>query len=268
MTHGDDCHVCGRPRDSAWRSDVDRMLSLLVKRIEGVEETMHEKVGKRIEAVEETMHEVVGGMSNIMDELEVIRRHVCVDTGVQTMNNEVNVQARRVFVATSTPSNAQQCNSQSNVGDAVVDVATPSSPQKPVGPHPVEPLRPSTSRPFVVDLENMSSRSDDNNATGVGKKIMDSPAARVHSNPRQRVVPCVRKSLGWAATAGKEESTGTHGAVTPVPPNPIPYAPKYKDPPGYDQASDFGEADEPSFKPPTLKPRKKGVRCPLTQPLY
>ena len=39
-THSTNCHACGRQRESAWRSKVDKMLSMLIKRVAGLEDTM------------------------------------------------------------------------------------------------------------------------------------------------------------------------------------------------------------------------------------
>lgn len=155
-THSKNCHACGRQHESAWRSEVDRMLSLLVTRVAGVEETMDN---------------VVGGISNIMWELDVIGRYVRKNAAVQRSTNIVHMQATHVDVATSTPFEWQQCNNQTNIGDVVVDVATPSCPQKQSVPHPDEPLRGTAARPIPVDLENMSSRSGDNPTTRNGKKM-------------------------------------------------------------------------------------------------
>ena len=97
-----------------------------------------------------------------------------------------------------------------------------------------EPLGTTTIHPIVVDLENISSRSEDNK-----KLIADSFVTRVHINPWLRVVPCIGKLLVVATSMGNGESSV--GATF----NPVPYAPKYKDPPGYDQVADFGQAKEP-----------------------
>ena len=119
-----------------------------------------------------------------MWELDVIGRCVRENARVQTSTNIVQVQATHVDVATSTPFEWQQCNNQYNVGDAMVDVATPSCPQRQLVPLPDEPLGTSTTRPILVDLENMSSQSRDNPTTRNGKEcIADSPATRIHSQP-------------------------------------------------------------------------------------
>ena len=212
-THSENCHACGRQHESAWQSEVDRMLSLLVTRVAGVEETMDN---------------VVGGISNIMWELDVISRYVRKNAAVYTSTNIVHVQATHVDVATSTPFEWQQCNNQSNVGNVVVDVATPLCPQKQSVLHPDEPLHGTAARPIPVDLENMSSRSRDNPTTRNGRKcIADSPATRVHSQPRLRVVLCSITLIAVPAPTGDT-------------PNLVPYAPKYKDPPDYDNAANFG----------------------------
>ena len=114
-----------------------------------------------------------------MRELDVRGRYVRKNAAVQTSTNIVHVQAIHVDVATFTPFEWQQCNNHSNVGDIVVDVATPSCPQKQLVPHPDEVLCGTGARPIPVDLENMSSRSGDNPTTGNGRKCK-APGRSLH----------------------------------------------------------------------------------------
>ena len=174
--------------------------------------------------------------------------------------------ATHVDVGIDTPSGLQPCVSQDNVGDTVVEEAPPSCPQPHPCPQPDTPRGSGLVFPIILDGDNGSSHSEETKSTGDGpNNPTPSPASmtpnsvgkRVHSQPRARVVPCARRLLGVAAGAGKGVSSA--GATT----SPIPYAPKYKDPPGYDGVTDFGVSAEPYFKPPVLQPKTKGVSAYL-----
>ena len=233
--HSQGCHTCGAHRETSRRTDVDRMFDMLVD---------------RVTRLEETMDNVVGGISNILWELEGIGRYVRDKGGVQTTPHSVHVQAAHVDVSTSTPFEWEQGNKQSNGCDANMDVAPPTCSQKELVREADEPHRASPTRPNVVDLDIVSSPSGDMTVKGNGKNpIPDTLAKRVRSQPRMRVVPCATTVLAVGASAG-----GTSGA--------IPYTPKYRDPPGYEDVADFEKKSrEHYYKPPLLSPKNHGVSC-------
>lgn len=84
---------------------------------------------------------------------------------------------------------------------------------------------------------------------GLATTIHTPLAARVHANPRQRVVPLYGKlPLARPPKVTKEPKT-----------EPPKYRPIYKDPPGYEDVEDFGPTSETQYTGPVLKPRKSSV---------
>ena len=234
------CQEGGRDYESVWQSEVDHTLGFILQR-----------VGR----VEDVLASVAGDIANIMGELKAICRIVRDDAAVRGPSNNVRMQPPHTNVATSNPYDWQQCVSHSNAGDMVEDATTPLQ--------QVDPPGTEANRPILVDLENTSKESGDNNGTfGVRTQTPESHSKRVHSQPRGRVVPCAKKLLGVAANAGIGECSA--GAIV----SPTPYSNRYKDPPGYENVTDFGAPEEPYFKPPLLQPKNHGVRPHLIMDIY
>jgi hypothetical protein len=154
--------------------------------------------------------------------------------------------------------NCEQDMSQSHAADTMQDVTTPHSPvDEPVAQH-ADPPATETKRPILVVLDDTPNQSEENNMSGEPRtRTPESHTKRVHSQPRQRVVPCVKKLLGVASADAIEETSA--GAT----PTPRARATKYKDPPGYSDARDFGVSEEPYYRPPLLQPKNHGVRTTL-----
>ena len=288
----DKCRACGMDGESEWRSGVHRRLNLLLSRMDGVDDKFgHVEAGMasmrgmggesewrsgvdrrlnllltRMDGLDDKLGNVEGGMASIRGLLEVMNKHSCKYIG-HSNKSTVDMGALHVDVGMDTPSGLQPCVSQDNVGDTVVEEAPPSCPHPHPSPQPDTPRGSGLGFPILLDGDNGSSQSEEAKSTRDGPTTpAPAPASmtpntvgkRVHSQPRARVVPCARNFLGVAAGAGKGDSNA--GASTA----PIPYAPKYKDPPGYDRVTDFGQSSEPYFKPPVLQPKTKGVsasRC-------
>ena len=245
---GAKCRACGCDNGCDWRAAVDRTLGLIL-----------ERVGR----VEDGIGSVAGDIANVMGELRAISRNVREDTAVRARRLKVRMQAPRTNAATSKTSDWQQCVSLSNAGDMVDDVATPRCPRKELPVQHEEPPGTEAKRPILVDLDNTSKESGDNNDLfGVRKRTPESVGKRVHSQPRLRVVPCAKKLLATTANAATGECSA--GVIA----TPTLYAPKYKDPPGYENATDFGATEEPYFKPPLLQPKTNGVRPHPTYGIY
>ena len=224
---------------SAWRSELDRTLSVILKRVTGVEDA----IGS-----------VAANVSNIAEELRAARRKQRDDGRGQVPGNVDQSQDPHMNVATSHPSDWQHCLSQSNAGDMVEDVTTPNCAEKEPTPHAVHLPGTKANSPVFVDLENTSNQSADDNApVDLRNRTPESRGKRVHSQPRQRVVPCAKRLLGVPATPASTESSGD-----PSPPPPA-CARRYKDPPGYHNLRDFGVTEEPYPKPPLLQPKTHGV---------
>ena len=163
-------------------------------------------------------------------------------------------QPQNMNVATPNPCEWQHCLSQSNAGDKEHNVRTPNGPEK--GPPQQQRKPPGTEviHPILVDLDNTSNQSGDNiAAVEQRRRTPESQLGRVHNQPRLRVVPCAKKLLGVAASAASGDTRADAS------PSPTLFTPRYKDPPGYSDARDFGATEEPTYKPPLLQPKNHGV---------
>lgn len=231
-------HSRGADPACTWRAEVDRLLALLLQRVEGVETA----VGN-----------VAAGIAKIMDELHGAGIHASKEERAQSRSTTVRLQAEWVNVGTSNPNDLQHTVSHSQVGD-MAEAATPpkrldmqQNPQPVAGPSGVAKC------PIVVDLDALPDDSADNNADAdARKRTPGTNANRAHRQPRQRVVACSRKVLGVAETESDED-----GSVG-VNPTPTASARRYRDPPGYEDAVDFG-VGERYWKPPMLQPKTHGV---------
>lgn len=229
----------GPQPEYTWRADVDRVLALLLHRVGGVETA----VGN-----------VATGVSNIIEELHGAGIHASKEARAHSRSTTVRLEAEWADAGTSNPNELQQLVSQSQVGDMAEDVTPPKRTDK---DHPPQPVgRPSSQPkcPIVVDLVSISNDSADKDEDhDIRKRIPETTANRVHRQPRQRVVPIARKLL--AVADSETDDDGDEG----IDPTNNARNRRYKDPPGYGDATDFG-VGEPSCKPPTLQPKTHGVR--------
>ena len=242
-TSDPNCKPTAANRDSAWRSLVDRALGVILE---------------RVDRIEVTILDVGGGIEKIVGELRDLTRIINEDAAARTPATTRHDQAPRPYAATSSPTNWQQSLSQNNACDRVEVVATPDCTQKEPPSQQVKLPGAEASSPILVDLDNASLNDGDNNTSAeLRTRTPDSHVKRVHSQPRLRVVPCSKRLLGVTAAASIEEGRGDASRSR------HPWQPRYKDPPGYDNARDFGGYEEPHYRPPLLQPKTHGVgrRC-------
>lgn len=111
-------------------------------------------------------------------------------------------------------------------------------------------------------MDDISSHNGNNKATCDGYTCTrDSPARRVHSQPRICGVSFANRLSDVRSLASNGEASA--GATL----NPIPSAFKYKDLLGYNNVTNFGGTVEPHFKPPILQAKEIGINCYLIQSL-
>lgn len=238
------CHACGQVQEAAWRSEVDRTLALILR---------------RVARVEDAIGNVASGIASLLKEFKDGQPDVGRGARVLPTAATCHAEEDLLIFATSNPSGWKQCASQSNADDMVEDVTNPQCNQQQPCTSPIVPPCTESNLPNLVDLDNISNQSGDNNAAVGGRnRTPESVGKRVHSQPRLRVVPCARKLLGVAAEATIGEAIAGPSITKTL------YTPRYKDPPGYDNIADFGGADEPQFKLPTLQPKTHGVSLHAT----
>lgn len=179
---------------------------------------------------------MAGGIPNILGELKLMGRMIRDVPGV------------------GPPHDSQQCTSQSHTADTIQGVKTPHSPDDEPAPEQADPPATGMDRPVLVVLDDTPNQSEENNVSAELRTATPaSHVKHVHSQPRQRVVPCVKRVLGVASIDANGESSAE---ATPTPDG---RATKYKDPPGYSDARDFGVSEEPYYRPPLLQPKNHGV---------
>ena len=233
------CSACGGDREREWRTSVDRTLALILK---------------RVDSIEDCIGTVAGGMSNLLGELESISRKLRENGGAKAPASGIQMQEPHTNAATSKPSDWHQSMSQSNAGGMAEGTTTRGCPEKEPPLTPAQPPAAEATRPILVDLDNISSHSGDaDDEIDLRNRTPDSLARRVHSRPRLRVVPSPKKILCEGASSGPAEPSAHE------PPSAGARTTRYKDPPGYSDLRDFGEAPEPYCKPPKLQPKTHGV---------
>ena len=238
-TKASKCATCAKITHSAWTTEVDRALAMLLIRVAGVDDS----IGK-----------ISQGVARLLEELHGMARNASKEAGGQSRSTTVRVQGEWVKNAPSNTSDGQQCYSMSDAGERLEAVKTPECPAQQAVAQPAATPCNESNQPILVDLDNMSNDSDDNRTAPEGRdRTPDSHFKRVHCQPRLRVVPCARKALAHNCTATAGDTS------TRSRPSPNTYAPMYRDPPGYANVTDFGAGTEPHFKPPTLQPRTNGV---------
>jgi hypothetical protein len=134
-------HPRGAEPDYTWRADVDRLLALLVQRVEGVESAVGD---------------VAAGIAKIMAELHAAGIHASKEHRAQSRSTTVRLEAEWVNAGTSNSNDLQHTVSHSHVGD-MPEAATPpkhadiqQNPEPGAGPSAVP------QRPIVVDLDALS----------------------------------------------------------------------------------------------------------------
>jgi hypothetical protein len=141
---------------------------------------------------------VLGGIVDIGAELDVIGHRLGQkEDGVQTWHKNEEMKETHVNVATSTPSNMQQCLGESQVGELPTYFGSPTGPQNVSVQHTGKPQGSGLGHPLVVDDDQSSHSSHGKAAGGMHVRSRTSPiAARVQTHPWMRVIPFAQRILG------------------------------------------------------------------------
>ena len=226
----------------------------------------------RVTGVEDAVQSVVAGMANFARDRKGKGGNANEDAWQQSSGNTVLINDDRVDAEASNPDGVgQKCVSHSHDSDmaqegtlqrALLKHLLPAT----VGSHSDKAERHAVSATagqpagepnvaLLVNLDSITDQSEDNTPFQVRRRPQRTTPMLVHSQPRMRAVPCARKLPYMPVTA-------TSGEGRPVAtPNPNQGAAWYKDPPGYNDATDFGFSYTPILKPPRLQPKTNGVSC-------
>ena len=145
--------------------------------------------------------------------------------------------------------------SHNNIADPVEEDTTPRRHETQPANKSVLSFRTTPEMPIMVDLDALLGQSEDDQALFECRKRTPKTLARpAHSLPRLRAVPCTINMLGVAASP---TNTDVKARATA---NPNLLVPKYKDPPGFDNVTDFGTTRPKVFSnPASLRPKKHRV---------
>ena len=209
---------------------------------------------QRVDRLQTAIADVCLGVANIVGEMKVmaglVRENVVVRTPVTSNRNQHPHQ----HVPTSNLPEWQQCHSQTNVADMLDAEATPTCTKK---QQPVQQSKgpgAEASRPIVVDLENTSTHlGDENESCELRTPTPGTHGKRIHSQPRLRAVPCTKRLEGVEATASIDDDSADDFPMRRQGDR------MYRNPPGYENARDFGASEEAFYKPPLLQPKTHGV---------
>lgn len=210
----------------------------------------------RVAAVEVALGSAMGGISNILTFMSDIKRQLAKDAGVQSGGDVEGVILEACKEGASAPSqiSPQQTHlgidtvaGGNNLGGSQTISTKQSLPQTPMAPGA------SLDDPLVV-CDDTSSQSVGRKRVGVRTRdAHDSPAKRVHTNPRIRTLP-VEGRLGVQDAnfpKGKVAACLSEGHTA--------RAKKHKDPPGQDDATDFGYTSDSELRLPALGPKSHSV---------
>ena len=278
----------GQEPDQNWRTEVMSMLALILTRVTGVEDVVQgvvagmatlarDRQGKGRNSSEDVCQQTSGNTVLVHDEHN---EHVDVaaanpggggqhcesprndgdmsedTTTPMALDNQaksatgVSHKSDGNLALADTTQRAMEKQSTAATGGSHIDKAengtTPATGGLTVG----EP-----NAALLVNLDSLTSQSGNSAPFEVRRRPPRTTPRLLHTQPRMRAVPCARQlpCTPAAATNGEGRRVAT--------PNPIHRAVRYKDPPGYNDATDFGVAYTPILKPPKLQPRTNGVSC-------
>lgn len=205
----------------------------------------------RIAAVEATMATVLAKVSAILLDTTELKRFLAREACVQTSIDMHDMPTTGIDAATCTPAERLECESEKveRVGDGRTGQPPSITQQLAPGGGPVGSL--GTALP---PHDNVPSHSAAKNGGGEeGSMARGRPANIVHNNPRMKVVPFESRLAVARTPACKEKAPMSVAAGK------APFVPRYKDPPGYENVTDFGCTSDSDYTVPNLQPRNSSV---------
>ena len=217
-------------------------------------EELLRRLEKRVAAVETSLGSSMVGISNILEFMQNMKRHFAKEDGLRSGHDVSGSPLGGVQPGTTTPPQGKLRAKTENVAKGVAGIGSHSSSIKQSQPHTEVARGASFGNPVVVLNDDESSKSAEIHK--VGDRVFtaqDGPAKRVHCNPRIRRSPFKGRLPLSPPTASKEKHAMGHTG------GPSTRADNYKDPPGYEGATDFGPTSNSEIKLPVLRPRNNSV---------
>lgn len=230
---GDQCKTSGRP-------SVENLIGNLEE---------------RVAAVEVALSNAMGGIRNILRFMSDIKGHFAKDAGVQSTGDVEGIILEALAEGGSVPPQEPAVQTKVDTGNLArgnrlacshSNSAKPSLPHTPVG------RGASIETPFVV-LDDTSSQSVGHKRANVrDTTIQDSPAKRVHMNPRIRPLP-------FEGRLGVTGSNSPKGKAAVGPSDGPTVRPQKKDPPVNEDVAEVGGASDTDTRLPALGPKSHSV---------
>lgn len=212
---------------------------------------------RRVASVEASMTGVVGGISSILSELRALKNQFAKHRRWPASENISAMPVARQVVAKCASLEQKPCIARQPVRDDNAGRESLSNSPKPSLPQSDLHRGASFSDPLEVeDDESSQSASSKGGGLegGATAPAQQSLAARVHANPRIKVVPLpARLAVARPPTVPGISDADPTG-------EPAPKEARYKDQAEHEDVHDFGRTSEPQYKGPVLKPRKNSVR--------
>ena len=237
---------CLQNVSSCTGRDMTRRLAMLEDRVGGIEATMATALGK---------------LTSILSELSAIKRFYCSEAGVHRTVSGNDRGIPRDDPGPSTLPDRRQCERQKDAREGVPLTSSPSMRQKQTTPQSAERPHAASVDPPPLNQDDVSTHSVRNNRVGGIGSLPQSPLPKpVYSNADMKVSPVGSGLAVPRPPACKEKApvTATRAGATP--------ATRYKDPPGYEDVSDFGCTSDSACSVPVLQPRKSSVSYYVTRP--
>jgi hypothetical protein len=204
---------------------------------------------RMIADVEATLATAMDGISSIMNSMVAIKNHLSLprEAGAKTTGEVGGMRPIHAVVAAADPSQQRVHGKMDGVAHASADMRTPCNTMKHNLPHG-QVARGTPSCNLVVLQEGMSSESEGNNKVRSRASLpQDNLTKMVLTNPRIRLLPVEGRLATYRPSYSKDKVVSSSSG------GPSSRTQKYKDPPGYDDAADFGKTPEIHMEVPLSK---------------
>ena len=226
-------------------SQTHKMLAMLDSRVAGVESTIATALGR---------------ISDILSQMCEKKHHFGVDGELRRSGHVVDMRMSPGAVCTATPTNsALRGTEQKDVG-GVADVRSHSKGEKESVPVTARPRDASVAAARKMPADDDSYSAEHSRRCARSSPTGEPPAKRVSRVPRMRAQP-PQGNLAVARTPQSREKAARSDSTdaTPTPP-------RYRDPTGYENVTDFGMTSPTKVTVPILQPRRHAVSPIAPQP--
>ena len=208
----------------------------------------------RVAGVEVTMTTAFGKLSSIMSDMSEIKRILVRDAGLKTTVQTNGSTATRIDADPCTPPDNTKGKQQKDATEDIVQTAPETNPRKQTTPQQVVGPHAAPVGEALLKHEDVSSHSAMKTGGGERGSLAQSPLAKTtHNNPRLKLLPVENRTAVARAPACKERGPAYGNVAGGT------AAPRYRDPPGYENVSVVECTSDSDDTVPVLQPRKSSV---------